>query len=70
MTAKDAEGQVRPWSAPKAPSPPTSELNVADVSAYESAPVDVEGSEPVSAGSDGAAADDWFVIEDIHDEEH
>ncbi|KAK9472106.1 ATP synthase complex subunit H-domain-containing protein [Dipodascopsis tothii] len=66
IKATDSEGQVKPWSVPKAPAVPAFEGTAeADVTAYEAQAVEVEGVE--AAAVEEPDVEDWFVIEEIED---
>lgn len=68
LTSADAQGSVKPWVTPSAPTVPIVEGDVAaDLSAYESSTVDVESAAPAAAE---AAVEDWFVIEPANDLHH
>lgn len=70
LTLKDAEGSVKPWTPPAAPSAPSVEGDVAaDLAAYESSSVEVE-SQASTSSTPEAAVEDWFVIEPAHDLHH
>ncbi|SCV00648.1 LAMI_0G06436g1_1 [Lachancea mirantina] len=67
ITAKDAEGSVKPWAAPKAPSAPAVEAQGADaLQAY--AQEDVEVAQPKQESSTDAAEQDWLVLEEAEDD--
>ncbi|AOW06673.1 ATP synthase complex subunit H-domain-containing protein [Yarrowia lipolytica] len=65
LSAKDAEGQVKPWSAPSAPKPPVVEgADAAELQAYAEAPVDVEGQTNSKSASPQANDEDWLAFEE------
>jgi F-type H+-transporting ATPase subunit h len=73
LTAKDAEGSVKPWAVPPAPKTPEVEGDVAEVSDYAAAPVEVNvevATENGDAAAPAAVSDDWFPVEDIKEEAH
>lgn len=63
--ASDAEGQVKNWSAPKAPAAPETVSDVAsELSAYDSADAETSGSNAsTSSENDG----DWFELDTTPD---
>ncbi|KAK9462114.1 ATP synthase complex subunit H-domain-containing protein [Lipomyces oligophaga] len=70
VAADDSVGQVKPWSVPPAPLPPSLEAATpADLSEYDSQIVEVEG---IAVGEEPSteSLDDWFVVEPLHDEHH
>ncbi|KAG5363491.1 hypothetical protein CJU89_2665 [Yarrowia sp. B02] len=65
LSAKDAEGQVKPWTAPSAPKPPVVEgADAAELQAYAEAPVDVEGQSSTNAAAPQANDEDWLAFEE------
>lgn len=71
LTAADAAGSVKEWSAPAAPAAPAVEGDVAaELSEYESSGVEVESAKPAAEGAADAVAEDWFVIEEANDIHH
>lgn len=70
LTAADATGSVKEWSTPSSPAAPAVEGDVAaELSEYESSAVEVETAKPSESAAD-ASAEDWFVIEEVHDIHH
>ncbi|QLG74340.1 hypothetical protein HG535_0G02240 [Zygotorulaspora mrakii] len=70
ITAKDAEGSVKPWSEPVKPSIPDVEAQGNDaLKAYQDELVETKGSE-AGASEDGNIEDDWLVLDDVEEESH
>ncbi|KAK9364856.1 ATP synthase complex subunit H-domain-containing protein [Lipomyces kononenkoae] len=70
IKATDSVGQVKPWVAPSAPTPPSVEASApTDLDEYDSQVVEVEGvattTEEVTE-----SIDDWFVVEPLEDAHH
>jgi F-type H+-transporting ATPase subunit h len=59
----DAEGQVRPFTAPKTPASPEEADLASSLKEYESLSVDVEGSEAANATGAAPTLPDWFEEE-------
>ncbi|KAK9327719.1 ATP synthase complex subunit H-domain-containing protein [Lipomyces starkeyi] len=70
VKATDSVGQVKPWVAPLAPTPPVVEASApADLSEYESQIVEVEGV-ATTAAEEESDVEDWFVVEPLETEHH
>lgn len=68
ITAKDAEGNVRPWSEPVKPKAPELEGQGTDaLKAYSNEPVETKTE---AAEEEAPVEDDWLVLEDDVEETH
>ncbi|SCU90494.1 LADA_0F04478g1_1 [Lachancea dasiensis] len=69
VSAKDAEGSVKPWSAPKAPQTPELEGQGPEaLKAYVDEDVLVSKTQEESAAE--TEEQDWLVLEEIEEETH
>ncbi|SCW00597.1 LAFE_0C07712g1_1 [Lachancea fermentati] len=70
ISAKDAEGAVKPWVAPQAPKIPQVEAQGADaLKAYAEQDVEV-AKEKGEEASNETDEQDWLVLEEIEDDHH
>lgn len=69
MTAKDAEGSVKPWSDPIKPKTPAVEAQGTDaLKSYSEQPVETKSSE-LEASEEANLEDDWLVLDDVEEED-
>lgn len=69
VSAKDAEGSVKPWTAPQAPKTPELEAQGSEaLQAY--AQEDVHVSKTEAEASAETEEQDWLVLEEIEEETH
>ncbi|SCV00462.1 LAME_0G09868g1_1 [Lachancea meyersii CBS 8951] len=69
LSAKDAEANVKPWSAPKAPQVPDLEGQGPEaLKAYAEEDVQVSKTKEESAAE--SEEQDWLVLEEIEEETH
>ncbi|BAO40789.1 ATP synthase subunit H [Kluyveromyces marxianus] len=69
VTAADAQGAVKPWTAPAAPKIPELELQSADA-LKEYAAADVETVKEATEQANEVEEGDWLVLEEIEDDHH
>lgn len=70
LTSKDAEGAVKPWTAPIAPAVPGLEADAAtQLGEYAAEPVEVASAADAAAGANEASSE-WFVFEEAEEEAH
>ena len=71
IAAKDAEGSVKPWSAPAQPKLPELEAQGADaLKAYSEQDVEVSKDAASAESSVENEEQDWLVLEEIEDDHH
>lgn len=70
ITAKDAEGSVKPWTEPVKPKIPEIEGQGNEaLKAYQNESVETKSSEAAPA-EESNVEDDWLVLEDVEEDSH
>lgn len=69
ITAKDAEGSVKPWSDPIKPKTPELEDQGTDaLKSYSDQAVETKSSE-IDTTEEATLEDDWLVLDDVEEED-